>query len=181
MKRMIMTAGLILAMTGSALAGSKNDDQYDLYVIADEVTDSVVYVVAAEHKTVALEIIDEDEAHWVKTSNAHKIIDRSKKFFGPDKNVKKKGFAFVVDDDDVKISFPLLFFKHISIHASEDGGAQINVTSKDGEGDVSIRADDDGAFITVADADADGAREFIDDIEEAPKAMRKKMKSDLGL
>lgn len=181
MKKTLIITGLSLAIAGAAFAGPKNDRDYDLYVIADEATDSAIYVVTNATETVAIEVFDDDKAQWMKDSDARQAIARAEIAFGPVEAAKEKGFAFSVKDDDVRISFPVLFFKHISIHASEDEGAQVNITSKNGEGDVSVRADDEGAFITIVDASAKDARKFIDDIDEAPNALRNKMKAEMGL
>ncbi len=181
MRKTFLYTGVMLAFAGAAFAGPRNNDDYDLYVIADEVTDNVIYVVMNADETVAIEVLGDEKAHWLKDSDAKKAIARSETLFGPDEDSSKKGFAFTVKDDDAKISFPLLFFKHIAIHANDDEGARVSITSKDGEGDVLVRADDDGAFITIIDASARAARNFIDDIDEAPASMRNKMKRELGL
>jgi hypothetical protein len=180
MRKLCVTAGLMVAMAGPALAGPK-DNAYDLYVIADEVTDSAIYVVQSAHDTVAIEVFEDDHVQWMKDANAHKAIKNARELFGPEGKSKDKGFAFIIEEDDVKISFPLLFSKHISIHASDEDGAQINITSKDGKGNVLVRAGDDGAFITIVDASAKTAREFIDDIDDASSSMRRKMKKEVGL
>lgn len=181
MRKLCVTAGLMMAMAGPALAGPK-DNGYDLYVIADEVTQSAIYVLTHARETAAIEVFDNDRVQWMKDTDALKVIASAEDVFGPVEAAKDKGFAFSVKDEDVKISFPLLFFKHISIHASEDRGAQVKITSKSGEGDVIIRAnDDDGAFVSIVDASADDAREFIDDIDDISNSVRKTMKREIGL
>jgi len=48
-------------------------------------------------------------------------------------------------------------------------------------GNWPVRAGDDGAFITIVDASAKDARDFIDDSDDISKAVRKKMKREMGL
>ncbi|MDQ7019272.1 MAG: hypothetical protein Q9M33_08905 [Robiginitomaculum sp.] len=57
----------------------------------------------------------------------------------------------------------------------------MNITSKNGEGDVFVRTSDDGAFVTIVDASAKEARKFIDDIDDISKTVRGKMKKEMGL
>jgi hypothetical protein len=180
MKKIFLLAGISLALTGTALAGSKNDQNYDMFVIADEAADSAVYVITHGRDTVAIEVFDDENARWIKDSKGKRAIKDAERFYGRKGEEKGKGFAFAVKDEDVHISFPF-FFRHISIDASDADGARVNITSKDGEGDVFVRANDAGAFITIEDASAKTARKFIDDIDEAPRLMRKKMKRELGL
>ena len=181
MKKILILAGSVLAVAGAAYAGPKHDHGYDMYVVADEVTDSAIYVVTHDRETAAIEVFDNDKVQWMKDGAALKAIAKARNLYGPAEAARDKGFEFTVKDDDVKISFPVLFFKHISIHANDDNGARVNITSKNGEGDVFVRADDGGAFITIVDASAKDARDFIDDIDDISKAVHKKMKREMGL
>ncbi len=181
MKKFFILTGSVLAIAGAAHAGAKHDHGYDMYVIADEGADSTVYVVTHAREVAAIEVYDDDKVQWMKDGAALKAIAKAQNLFGPAEAARDKGFEFTVKDDDVKISFPVLFFKHISIHANDDNGARVNITSKNGEGDVFVRADDDGAFITIVDASAKDARDFIDDIDDISKTVRRKMKKEVGL
>ncbi|PHS21234.1 MAG: hypothetical protein COA85_13250 [Robiginitomaculum sp.] len=138
-------------------------------------------MVTHANDTAAIEVFDNDKVQWMKDGAALKAIANAQNLYGPAEAARGKGFEFTVKGDDVRISFPVLFFKHISIHANDDNGARVNITSKNGEGDVFVRADDDGAFITIVDASTDDARDFIDDIDDISKAVRIKMKRELGL
>ncbi len=184
MRKLLLLTGISAALAAPALAGPKHDHEngYNLHVIADEATESAIYVITSADETVAIEVFDDDDAQWMKDADGLKALARAEKDFGKDAEEEQKGFAFSVKEDDVHIAFTLPFFKHISIHASDDDDeARVNVTSKSGEGDVFVRAHDGHAFISVMEAKAKDAREFIDDIDDAPRSMRNKMKKELGL
>ncbi len=143
MKKLLITAGLSLVLAAPAFAGSRHahdrNHDYNLFVVADENTDSAIFVITHDGETVAIEVFDDDEdARWLKDKVGLNVLAQAEDEFGPIGEGKGKGFAFSINDDEVHIAFPLLFFKHISIRAS-------------------------------------------DDEDEAPRAMRKKMKKELEL
>jgi hypothetical protein len=181
MKKTILLAGVMLAMAGTAFAASSHD--YDLFVIANADTEKTVYVVVGPGEMAAIEVDTEDKANsrWISDRQGRKAISWATGRFGPGQEGRKKGFAFVIKDDDVEIAFGIPFFKHVSVHANGETGAVVDITSKDGEKDVTVRADDDGAFISVTHTSAHDAAEFIDDINKAPKSLRREMKEELEL
>lgn len=77
----------------------------------------------------------------------------------------------------------------VSVYASEDGeadNARVVVNAPGGKQQVVVNASDrhgeDGAaHIVIKGADEDGVRDFIDDIDEAPRSMKRDMEEALGL
>lgn len=187
MKKLILFAGLAALIAAPAMAGKdrkhdRNSRGYDMHVIADEDSQSAIYVINHGSETVAVEVAEDEDALWLKDSEGLKALDRAEDDFTDETAEDSKGFTFSAGDEDVHIAFSLPFWKHVSIRASEDDDeAHINVTSQNGEGGVFVRALDGHAFISIMNADAKAAREFIDDIDGAPRSMRLKMKKELGL
>lgn len=77
----------------------------------------------------------------------------------------------------------------VSIYASdEEGGdaARVVVNAPGGDKSVVIDAQDNGptgdsAHIVITGADENGAEDFIDDIDDAPRSLKREMKEAVGL
>jgi len=76
----------------------------------------------------------------------------------------------------------------ISVYAEDEGGSDRArvVINRRGDKSVVVNAIDNGpggdsARVVIDGADADGARDFIDDIDSAPREMKAEMQAAIGL
>ncbi|MDQ7019273.1 MAG: hypothetical protein Q9M33_08910 [Robiginitomaculum sp.] len=93
MKKLLILAGSVLAVAGAAYAGPKHDHGYDLYVIADEVTNSAIYVVTHAKDATAIEVFDNDKVQWMKDGAALKAIAKAQNLFGPAEAARERALS----------------------------------------------------------------------------------------
>jgi hypothetical protein len=166
-------AAAVLAAGAATAAGPR----YDMIVVAaDDEEDVVQYVRNLDTGAAAAFWSEDGEPVYDAAADSlledavarHGFDEPAERGEDPDR-VRIRLFGLEIDveengaDETAVVSMPLGF-----------GGGKLTVDARDD-------ADGERALVTIADAKAKNAREFVDDIEDATRDQRDAMKAHLGL
>ncbi len=177
MKRIILAAAAAAAFTaGPALA---QDRDFDLEIVASE-QDGVLHY-AHNNETDRSAAIwsdgeDEDSARFMEGGEAEKAFEEA----------LEAADIQPVDPDNLRIK---IFGLSVYAEDDDDGdSARVEINAPGGDKTITVDARDEGdgddegvAHIVISGADEDGVRDFIDDIDDAPRSMKRDMEEALGL
>ncbi|MBA4801751.1 MAG: hypothetical protein H2040_07790 [Euryhalocaulis sp.] len=174
MKRFILAA---IAAAFAAAPAIAADQPFDLEVIASDQNGVVHYVRNNEDGLSAAmwsDGEDKDSARLTTGADADETYRNA------------LDAADIADSDPGELKMKLF---GISIYADEEegsGSARVVVNAPGGDRSVVVDARDDGpggdtAHVVINGSDADGAEDFIDDIDDAPRSLKREMKEAVGL
>lgn len=177
MKRLLAASAAAIFSAGAALA------DYTLFVVEDENRDVEVYAVASDDGDWAAIRMDGDEGELLEGEaaraavgprlNADDVMGRGDHHDGAHITIRDSGshtHISIIDGDST-----------VFVDADDDDEtSQVVITSDDGER-VLVDSADGVSRVEISGADRDAARDFVDDLDDAPRRLRRAMIDALDL
>lgn len=174
MKRLFLVA---IAAAFAAAPAIAADQPFDLEVIASDQNGVVHYVRNNEDGYSAAMWSDGEDKDSARLTTGAEADETYRNALDA---------ADIVDSDPGELKMKLF---GISIYADDEEGsesARVVVNAPGGGKSVVVDARDDGpggdtAHVVINGSDADGAEDFINDIDDAPRSLKREMKEAVGL
>lgn len=173
-------AGIAAALLWASSAVALDETRYDFWIWENEgETESLIAVTGDDGSATAVRRIDGQEEEVMGRRGAKSAVGTIQDL------IDAENVDLVIIDrtsgGHQKLS------ANLSIDVDDESGdVDIEISGHDGDGDggnISIRSSDgtEGDVVIIRGADEDGAREFIDDLDDISDKTRKAMRDALGL